>query len=215
MNFYVSASGTVIIIQNKILMGTPLLQRLALDQRLGLSGLSDQDAPRDAKSELSGSDDAISSRATALRNRSRITQVIDRIPSTPSAHQTDPHSAPTDPDPDPVLLKPITIRIPPSLWRWILWTRLGVFLIANACIRLGQPFDSSSDLLQPPQPTSALDRWLKSLFGVFLRWDAVYFHQVAVRGYWYEQEYAFFPLLPFLIEQLRHGGILLWKEILF
>lgn len=33
---------------------------------------------------------------------------------------------------------------------------------------------------------------------LFVRWDAVYFEAISTRGYKYEQEFAFFPLVPWL-----------------
>lgn len=55
-------------------------------------------------------------------------------------------------------------------------------------------FDSSSTLL-------ISNPYLQS----FLRWDTVYFLQIAQRGYKYEQELAFMPGLPGI---LRLGGFL-------
>lgn len=46
----------------------------------------------------------------------------------------------------------------------------------------GQGYDTSTFLVQPA---------LQSLIGKFVRWDAIYFTQVAQRGYEFEQEWAF------------------------
>ncbi|KAJ3266150.1 hypothetical protein HDU77_002281 [Chytriomyces hyalinus] len=53
-----------------------------------------------------------------------------------------------------------------------------------------RPYDSSSSLLAP-SPLSLL-----------LSWDAAYFLRIAETGYPFEQFNAFFPLYPFLAQQL-------------
>lgn len=42
----------------------------------------------------------------------------------------------------------------------------------------------------------AFDFVAKRLLAGFVRWDAVYFASIATEGYRFEQQYAFFPLLP-------------------
>lgn len=41
---------------------------------------------------------------------------------------------------------------------------------------------------------------------VFLRWDALYFLHIAEHGYVYEQETAFFPLMPLIARFLASTG---------
>lgn len=47
-----------------------------------------------------------------------------------------------------------------------------------------------------------IDRIILSLLGGFSKWDAVYFLDIAEHGYKYEQNMAFFPLLPLSIHTL-------------
>lgn len=54
-------------------------------------------------------------------------------------------------------------------------------------------FDKSADDLLPSS-----DRWIQG----FLRWDALYFTQIAQNGYTREQEFAFMPGLPYLMRLL-------------
>lgn len=68
-------------------------------------------------------------------------------------------------------------------------------------------YDTSSSLLFPPgihdsEKSESFHRILHSLAGKVIRWDAVYFAQIAHRGALYEQEWAFYggytKLLNFL-----------------
>ncbi|KAJ1972214.1 ER membrane glycoprotein subunit of the GPI transamidase complex-like protein [Dimargaris xerosporica] len=73
----------------------------------------------------------------------------------------------------------------------------------------GQPVDAVLPSNYPGRPTLAdrndglgvdVQRMLGSWLQVFVRWDAVYFVHLAEEGHYiFEQEHAFFPMLPLLI----------------
>ncbi|KAF9305252.1 hypothetical protein BGZ74_010858 [Mortierella antarctica] len=77
---------------------------------------------------------------------------------------------------------------------YALLSRLTIWAIAVASHALIQDYDSALDLILPIE--TAPQRLFKSIFGVFLRWDAFYFVHIAEHGYAFEQAHAFFPLLP-------------------
>ncbi|KAF9582830.1 hypothetical protein BGW38_010701 [Lunasporangiospora selenospora] len=88
---------------------------------------------------------------------------------------------------------------------YALLSRLFIWAVAVASHALVQDYDSALELILPigtgPQ------RLFKSIFGVFLRWDAFYFLHIAESGYVFEQAHAFFPLLPALM-RLVAGTVL-------
>ena len=47
---------------------------------------------------------------------------------------------------------------------------------------------------------------IEGLLGMFVRWDAIYFLSLSEHGYVYEQQHAFFPLLPLLTRLLSNTG---------
>lgn len=57
-------------------------------------------------------------------------------------------------------------------------------------------YDSSGEI--------QLDSPFKCVLNVFLRWDALYFLHIAEKGYVYEQETAFFPVMPLLSRLMTH-----------
>lgn len=63
-------------------------------------------------------------------------------------------------------------------------------------------FDKSADAVLP-----ANDRWIQG----FLRWDSLYFLQIAQDGYTRENEFAFMPALPALMRILGMGWEERWK----
>ncbi|KAF9294360.1 hypothetical protein BGZ88_004003 [Linnemannia elongata] len=79
---------------------------------------------------------------------------------------------------------------------YALISRLVIWGIAAVSHALIQDYDSALELILPIE--TAGQQLFKSVFGVFLRWDAFYFVHIAEKGYVFEQAHAFFPLVPAL-----------------
>lgn len=82
--------------------------------------------------------------------------------------------------------------------RWAVFSRIIVFLFAN--LTHLKDFDSSSFVLlnMNSKKYGFFDEVIKRFFGVFLKWDAIYFFGISRDGYLYEQQHAFFPLYPLI-----------------
>jgi len=58
-------------------------------------------------------------------------------------------------------------------------------------------------LFPKAQPSLSLMDWvIKTVLRPFASWDGAYFLTIALKGYIYEQEHAFFPLYPLLIRTI-------------
>ncbi|KAJ2546097.1 ER membrane glycoprotein subunit of the GPI transamidase complex-like protein [Coemansia sp. RSA 1933] len=75
---------------------------------------------------------------------------------------------------------------------------LALGVVSNAVI---SDYDSSAGLVLPAA-SSAVQGAVRRLAQVVVHWDAFYFTHIAESGYVYEQEHAFFPLLPLLMRLL-------------
>ncbi|PVU88026.1 hypothetical protein BB561_006066 [Smittium simulii] len=79
-------------------------------------------------------------------------------------------------------------------------SRLFVFGIAQFSGLLTSDYDSSFDNLIPNQANfSFIQNIIKNIVKVYTRWDSFYYLGIAQKGYTYEQEYAFSPMLPLII----------------
>ncbi|KAG0261157.1 hypothetical protein DFQ27_003119 [Actinomortierella ambigua] len=101
---------------------------------------------------------------------------------------------------------------------YALYSRLFIWAIAVASHALIQDYDSALELILPiDTPTQRL---FKGVFGVFLRWDAFYFTHIAEKGYVFEQEHAFFPLVPALMRLMANAaskllpGVLTYQQLI-
>ncbi|RKP27861.1 GPI mannosyltransferase 2 [Syncephalis pseudoplumigaleata] len=89
-----------------------------------------------------------------------------------------------------------------TLARLAVASRFAVFSLALASHRYIRDYDASVDTLLGPDADAdgkLLEPWLRPFASVYLRWDAFYFLHIAEEGYLFEQEHAFFPLLPLLM----------------
>ena len=89
--------------------------------------------------------------------------------------------------------------------RFVLWKAL-LLLIVWACP--GPGYDTSTSLLQATNghgraSTPILHAPARNL----VRWDAVYFIHIAQHGYRFEQEWAFGPGFPLLVDRLSRGRV--------
>ncbi|KAF9433451.1 hypothetical protein BGZ76_009442 [Entomortierella beljakovae] len=84
----------------------------------------------------------------------------------------------------------------PTVAYYALMSRLLIWVIAVASHALIQDYDSALELVLPIDTVP--QQLFKSIFGVFLRWDSFYFVHISEKGYVFEQEHAFFPLVPAL-----------------
>ncbi|KAI3633683.1 hypothetical protein MIR68_008630 [Amoeboaphelidium protococcarum] len=88
-----------------------------------------------------------------------------------------------------------------TLIKGALLSRVVLYLIALVGSKTIGHFDASTAALirdNCPDP-NFIETSLIYFFEPYLRWDAVYFHHISLNGYVFEQEYAFFPLVPTLI----------------
>lgn len=78
-------------------------------------------------------------------------------------------------------------------------SKISLLVISNITLFLIPQWDNSSDLvISSEESPSRLDWTLMKLLMPFFRWDAVHFHRIALYGYEFEQQHAFFPLLPYM-----------------
>ncbi|KAI9506725.1 GPI mannosyltransferase 2 [Coemansia spiralis] len=82
-------------------------------------------------------------------------------------------------------------------------SRVIVLLLGIASNTAINDYDSSASLVLPAEH-SVVQRATRRLAQTTLHWDAFYFTHIAGSGYVYEQEHAFFPLLPLLMRLLAH-----------
>ena len=91
---------------------------------------------------------------------------------------------------------------------FIFWKAL---LIGIALMSPGPGYDTSASLLnhniEDPYLDLQADGALSKGLSKFVRWDAIYFTQISLRGYLYEQEWAFgwgfTRLLRFLVQGIE------------
>ena len=69
-------------------------------------------------------------------------------------------------------------------------SRVLIFVVGNVSVALVGAYDSSSQIVVG-------DAWFP--FQCAVNWDGAWFTRIAERGYTYESEHAFFPLMPLLV----------------
>lgn len=87
--------------------------------------------------------------------------------------------------------------------RWAVCSRLLVLLLGTAARLLIPSYDTSSSIREP---SLAADQFLARALSAFANWDSVFYLGIAERGYEFEQEHAFFPLLPAAIRGCAELG---------
>lgn len=86
-------------------------------------------------------------------------------------------------------------------------SRLIVLALALLSHRYISDYDASAATILELDVNNSIsdypfDRWLRPLVSVYLRWDAFFFLHIAEEGYVYEQEHAFFPMVPWLMRAI-------------
>jgi hypothetical protein len=85
----------------------------------------------------------------------------------------------------------------PHLSLIVIFAAWKLFLFAIAAgSRVGDAYDTSASLALGPEQQQGLRSVMSGLAARFSSWDAIFFTQVARRGYAFEQEWAFGPGLP-------------------
>lgn len=88
-------------------------------------------------------------------------------------------------------------------------TRLVLTLIAIVSNWIAGDFDSSAEIILPPTKDAPITtELLKMIIKPLVRWDAMYFLDIAKNGYQFEQQLAFFPLYPALMHVLSYGNLI-------
>jgi len=86
-------------------------------------------------------------------------------------------------------------------------SRLLTWIIALISTFIIDDYDSSVDtILESQEGLTIIQKIFNVSFRVFLKWDSFYFIHISEEGYIYEQEHAFFPLLPLLARGLSNSG---------
>ena len=95
----------------------------------------------------------------------------------------------------------------------LLFATWKAFLFVLALSSPGPGYDTSTTLLQLAEPVtndqshlSPVPLSLKPLILKLVRWDAIYYTQVARRGHLFEQEWAFGVGFPRLISSVSTGN---------
>ncbi|KAJ1662603.1 ER membrane glycoprotein subunit of the GPI transamidase complex-like protein, partial [Coemansia sp. RSA 1646] len=82
--------------------------------------------------------------------------------------------------------------------KYAILSRLVALVLGTVSNIVISDYDSSASLVLPTKGLAA-QGVMRRLAQVVLHWDAFYFTHIAEAGYVYEQEHAFFPLLPLLM----------------
>ncbi len=77
--------------------------------------------------------------------------------------------------------------------------KVSLFFLVHLSVQFVPVNNVAGDLILDSSKTvGKLDGLIKSILAPLIRWDAVHFLAIASRGYLFENQFAFFPLLPFL-----------------
>ncbi|ORX81291.1 mannosyltransferase [Anaeromyces robustus] len=94
-----------------------------------------------------------------------------------------------------------------SIIHYAIQSRLLIWIISLISHIFVNEHDSSASLIlyDNNKNSTILDSIIIKLFGVFIRWDSFFFYHIAENGYFFEQETAFFPFLPYMMKILSNS----------
>ncbi len=95
--------------------------------------------------------------------------------------------------------------------------KAALVAIAAVVVTFVQPYSASTGLLLASYPPSSrADELVRRALAPFARWDALYFLQIAMEGYQFEHQHAFYPALPALLRctaQLLMAPLARWLSL--
>lgn len=97
----------------------------------------------------------------------------------------------------------------PTIWRIFVVSKVLFFTLAIFSASFLTPIWNDMEVIQSSAylTSNAFDRALRAILNNYSRWDGTHILVIAMEGYRWESQHAFFPLLPLL---MRIGALILY-----